>query len=458
MKKILLSTVLAATLAVTGAYAKTITVNDSKVVSAQAITSTTQLVYVSGVDMNITTAINYISGDKIVFNIDSGSFNEDTYYLNSVAAEDSNMTSVNKTATSITFRAPSGGITTGTEFALSTLSDVLTAGDLNITGPSLGTAGNTLVLTVNSVDSTGSALDGTTGTTLALATAYNQFTAGTVSEAADGVVSVDADRLAFTAASSSGDTVASDNVYTDKLNLTFENNVTALEGQIDLVAADKINVVLTASTVDGIEAAAVGAEIGVIDTTANTITFELDGDTYATNGTKTISIDLNTTGNAAALSTRTFTVAAEIDLDTEEITAGLITAATTAGSWTVDGATIEMINMADNGLGTVTTAARLVNNDTANAAELYVTITNRTNATVFSEFKLDDTVPASGSYVLTAADLITAAVAAGNDLEANDDFTASVMMTVPVADAEAVLLQRSGTGQRVLGSTQYNLN
>lgn len=446
MKKILLSAVAAATLA-TSASALVLT-GTAQTVSSQGLTTSSVLEFD---DINVTLKTTYAANDTMQIATSAGEFQSDTYYLINTAdtgAVDQMFSFLSKSSDgkTLTFRCTADSNSTlnaiDSTFVLSSQNAVLGSGneDVNISNTTIATAG-TITVTANSYVGT-TEID-TAGTeTVTLVTGADQFDAN-VSTAANATIDVAASRVNFTG-SSTADQI--------KIGITDD---TSLTNSVTLNASDAFSLVLSGET-DGISSATLsqadgGGTVvtGTIDTAADTITFSTTGsnvDSGANLNDINITVDGTTT-----LATRSFTVAAEMTLSDESVTEGLLASGTSAGSWSVNGATVEMINMANSGTS-VTTALRLINNDTTDA-QIFATVTNRATNTAFAEFEMTQTVPATGSVVVTADDIITQAVAAGNTIADGDDFSVSLMVTVSTANLEQIAVQKSGTGQRVLGNS-----
>lgn len=235
-------------------------------------------------------------------------------------------------ATELEFRAVSALVTTENYI----LSGSAIAGQaVNVNVPALAAGGNVSV-SAEGQDSFG-AFEFFSGSELF--EYANQF-AALLTKPADAIVDVDDNRLSFTGGASS-----------DTVELSFDS--AALTNSLSLNDSDTVNVTLSGD-MSGIASIGLTTDTTArgnftIDTAANTATFAASAsDVFA--ATSTI-LTANVTGSSA-LATRSFTVMADLDFETET-DKNLIAENSSAGAWSINGLQAKVSHMTLNTSGFV---------------------------------------------------------------------------------------------------------
>lgn len=223
----------------------------------------------------------------------------------------------------------------------------------------------------------------------------NEFSA-VVDTVANAVVDVNEGRLKFTGA------LTSDRVAIDFSEATITNGVTLTDG-------DKVVVVLSGNMA-GIESVAatsgaVARGNAVIDVDAGTATFEFSASDLAGASTSAI-LDINV-DETTVLATRSYTVQADLDFETET-DKNLIAAGTALGEWTINGLQAKVSHLSLNTTGFVSWL-KVMNTGTIPVqvyGDIIYTLADGTEGSV--EAALLGSVDAGGVGTVSEATILTA--------------------------------------------------
>jgi len=424
----------------TSAFAGTFIIDGSDAVGVEASTSgsLTASISAGGIELDPNTAMS--QDNRLFITLTNGATFADTAYVleQSTTAATGDVTEfvlVTPTtagATTLEFRAASTIDPTHT-FSLS--GSTVVNQDVTINIPSLA-AGAQVDVDANADDSFGT-FD--FYTQAALFVAANQFSAN-VDTVADATIDVNTDRLTFTG-----------NSTTDVIALEFTDAATA--NGVNLAAAgsaDTVDIILSGdmSSIASIALTA-GANQGnfTIDVDAGTATFAAEAsDVFSAASTL-----ITTTVNASeALATRTYTVQADLDFESET-DKNLIAADTAAGEWTINGLQAKVANLTLNSTGFISWV-KVVNEGTTDAeitADIIYTLGDGTEGSV-SAASLG-TVDAGGVTVVSEASILAAIGSPGQ--------FADVSMTVTVAgqiDLIHITAEKKAPDGRVKEPVYYN--
>ena len=425
----------------TSAFAGTFIVAGSDAVGVEASTSgsLTAAVPAGGIELDPNTAMS--QDNRLFITLTNGATFADTAYVleQSTTAATGDITEfvlVTPTtagATTLEFRAASTIDPTHT-FSLS--GSTVVNQDVTINIPSLA-AGAQVDVDANADDSFGT-FD--FYTQAALFVAANQFSAN-VDTVADATIDVNTDRLTFTGSAT-----------TDVIALEFADAATA--NGVNLAAAgstDTVDILLSGdmSSISSIALATDGTSQGnfTIDVGAGTATFAAEASDVFSAASTTITTTVNA---SEALATRTYTVQADLDFESES-DKNLIAADTAAGEWTINGLQAKVANLTLNSTGFISWV-KVVNEGTTAAeitADIIYTLGDGTEGSV-SAASLG-TVDAGGVTVVSEASILAAIGSPGQ--------FADVSMTVTVAgqiDLIHITAEKKAPDGRVKEPVYYN--
>jgi len=398
-----------------GAFAGDFIIAGSAAVGVEASTtgSLTATVTAGGIELDPATAMS--QDNRLFITLTNGATFADSAYVleQSTTAATGDITEfvlitpTTAGATTLEFRAASTIDPTHT-YSLS--GSTVVGQDVIINIPSVA-AGAEIDIDANADDSFGTFDFYTAGE---LFQAANQFTAN-VDGLADATVDVNADRLTFTSSAT-----------TDVIGLEFNDAGTG--NGVNLAStgsADTVNIVLSGdmSGIASIALATAGTGQGnfTIDEAAGTATFAAEASDVFSAASTTLT---TTVTGSAALATRTFTVQADLDFESET-DVNLITAGTAAGSWTINGLQAKVAHLSLNVSGFISWL-KVVNEGTAGAeitADIIWTLADGTEGSV-SNAALGE-VDAGGVFTVSEASILTAI---GSPTQVAD-----ISMTVTVA-------------------------
>lgn len=330
----------------------------------------------------------------------------------------------------------SGGLAPGSDFILG---GSLVNGNVYVNAPALAAGGAVTVGATYTDSPTTTVETYTAGDLLEYA---NEFSAG-IDGIASAIVDVNDNRLTFTGGLSS-----------DGIALDFYTN--GVSNGISLADTDTVDIVLSGDMSD---IASIGVESGAgggvargnmtIDTATNTATFSMSAsDAFLGDGSAVFAI--NTTGSSA-LATRTFTIQADANFETET-DKNLIAEATSAGSWTINGLQAKVSHMSLNSTGFVSWL-KVVNEGTTDAevtADIIWTLADGTEGAVTGAIL--GSVDAGGVATVGEATILSAM---GDPTQLAD-----VSMTVTVAgqvDLVHLVAEKKASDGRLPIPVYYNL-
>lgn len=403
----------------TGAFAGTFSPITSETVGVEASTTGSLVADIDGNFIKLTPNGAAGVSDRVFITLDNGAtFADSTYSLSaSDGAKDLDASLVAFTlvtpepagASTLEFRVASE-LTTANQFVLSGSNVASQAVSINV--PALS-AGATLSIDANAEDNNG-IYDFYTAAVLF--GAANQFSASPDEIVASGIVDVNDSRLSLVGG-------------TDRIALNFTEALN--DNGVPLNADDSVDIVLSGD-MTGVAAIAFGTGAGptnqgnfTIDANAGTATFTAEASDLFIGGGNTTSgvLDITTTGSAS-LATRTFTVQADLDFETET-DKNLIAAGAAAGSWTINGLQAKVAHLSLNVSGFISWL-KVVNEGTAAAeitSDIIWTLADGTEGSVRNADL--GSVDAGGVFTVSEAAILTAI---GSPTQVAD-----VSMTVTVA-------------------------
>ena len=297
---------------------------------------------IAGDSIVLGTGTAYAANDRLVISLNNGAlFSDSTYRLEQSVGGSGNgdlsefllTTATPAGASSIEFRAASA-IADGANFILTGSSVAGAAVNFTVAAQ---TAGAEVDIDAEARDVIGiyDNFD-----SIELFQYANEFSA-VVDAVADAVVDVNEGRLKFTSAATS------DRVAIDFSEATITNGVSLTDG-------DKVVVVLSGNmagiaSVTG-TSGSVARGNAVIDVAAGTATFEFSASDLAGASTSAI-LDINVDGTTV-LATRSYTIQADLDFETET-DKNLVAAATASGEWTINGLQAKVSHLSLNATGFV---------------------------------------------------------------------------------------------------------
>ena len=297
---------------------------------------------IAGDSIVLGTGTAYAANDRLVISLNNGAlFSDSTYRLEQSVGGSGNgdlsefllTTATPAGASSIEFRAASA-IADGANFILTGSSVAGAAVNFTVAAQ---TAGAEVDIDAEARDVIGiyDNFD-----SIELFQYANEFSA-VVDAVADAVVDVNEGRLKFTSAATS------DRVAIDFSEATITNGVSLTDG-------DKVVVVLSGNmagiaSVTG-TSGSVARGNAVIDVAAGTATFEFSASDLAGSSTSAI-LDINVDGTTV-LATRSYTIKADLDFETET-DKNLVAAATASGEWTINGLQAKVSHLSLNATGFV---------------------------------------------------------------------------------------------------------
>lgn len=294
-------------------------------------------------------------------------------------------------ATSLEFRVASA-LTASQDFILSGSS--VAGQPINITVPAAA-AGTQIGISAETQDS-GGVFD--RFSSIELFRYFNQMSA-TIATLADAVVDVDDNRETFT-----GD------ANTDFIILTFTE--TAITNEVAIDDADIINLTLSGdmSSISRIFlTTSVDNQVRgdfTIDQANNTATFDLSASDAIFSGQNSV-IGVRTSGALGAIDTRSFTIQADLDFESET-TKNLIAANTNAGEWTINGLQAVVSHLSLNVSG-FSSWLKVINEGTVAAevsADIIYTLADGTEGSVTGAVL--GTADAGGVFTVSEAAILNA--------------------------------------------------
>jgi hypothetical protein len=421
-----------------GVSAGTFQAFTSESIGVEAATTGALTANIAGDSITLDTGTSYKANDRLTITLVGGAkFADTTYTLEqSVGGAGTGdltefliTTATPQGATSIEFKAASD-IASGANFILS--GSAIAGQSVNFTVPSLG-AGSELDITASARDVIG-AYDPYTA--VELFQYANEFSA-TVTGVADGVIDVNESRELFNGANDE-----------DAFEITLVE--AAITNGVTLTDADKVKIVLSGdmSGIDSIVAATGGSPAAAtIDVGAGTASFSLSGSDVVAGGATQL---VATVAGDEVLSTRQFTISADLDFESET-DKNLIAAATAAGEWTINGLQAKVSQLSLNTTGFISWLK--VANDGAIDVEVYGdiiwTLADGTEGSV--DGALLGTVDAGGVGTISEAAMLEAM---GNPTQLAD-----VHMTVTVTGQENVvhlIAEKKASDGRLSVPVYYN--
>lgn len=360
----------------------------SQSIGVEAATGDVSVLFANGA-ISVTPGIDYDPGDRLTITLDNGAtFGNATYVLQTSGVADAGSwvltTASPDGVSSIEFRA-ADTIPAGADFNLAST----VGGGFNVSAPSLA-AGQSVNVSASARDVIGVFDNFTAAEILEYA---NEF-AGRVAQLADAEVNVNDERLSFSVGGGS-----------DTIGFTFTK--TAANNTLTANDNDVVSITLSGdmSGISSIAVTAGGVERGDMTLTADSATFEASAsDVFS--GSGSVALDISVDG-ATALSTRDFTVSADLDFETET-DKNLVAVNTSAGEWTINGMQAKVAHLSLNTTGFISWL-KVINEATTPAevsADIIYTLMDGTEGAVNGASLL--TVDAGGVGTVSEAAILDA--------------------------------------------------
>lgn len=421
----------------TGAFAGTIA-GTSAAVGVEAATTGSLTATASAFALTPVVANN--ASDRIVISLNNGATFADASYSLFVSdgngsgnANEFTITGTTEGATSLEFRVASAA--TGSDFYILSSSSANAAAGFTVNLPSLA-AGQSVNVSAEMRD-LGGVYDTYTG--VEVFEYANQFSA-TVTTVADETINVNTDRLTFLADATS-----------DDIELAFTDAGTA--NGVSLNDTDEVDFILSGD-MSGLASVALFTD--TVERGEFTIAADGSSATFSASASDvfaaTSAIIRATVDGESALTTRAFTVQADVDFESET-DKNVIAASTAAGSWTINGLQAKVAHMSLNASGFISWL-KVANEGSAAAqinADIIYTLADGTEGSVDNAAL--GTVDAGGIFTVSEASILAAM--------GNPTGVADVSMTVTVAGQTNLIhltAEKKASDGRVSLPVYYNIS